>query len=47
MTLFGEVDAIAHSREGKRIARGGKLPDLEEVTEWVTYADQHRSLQAA
>lgn len=47
VTLFGEVDAIAHSREGKRIARGGKLPDLEEVTEWVTYAAQHRSLQAA
>ncbi|MFG0263603.1 MAG: DUF4332 domain-containing protein [Rhodopirellula sp. JB055] len=47
VTLFGEVDAIAHSREGKRIARGGKLPDLEEVTEWVTYAGQHRSLQAA
>ncbi|WDQ15806.1 DUF4332 domain-containing protein [Rhodopirellula sp. P2] len=47
VTLFGEVDAISHSREGKRIARGGKLPDLEEVTEWVTYASQHRSLQAA
>ncbi|MEP1647429.1 DUF4332 domain-containing protein, partial [Rhodopirellula bahusiensis] len=47
VTLFGEVDAISHSREGKRIARGGKLPDLEEVTEWVTYAAQHRSLQAA
>ncbi|TWT74132.1 DUF4332 domain-containing protein [Allorhodopirellula solitaria] len=45
--LFELVDAIAQSSEGKRIARGGALPDLEEVTQWVQFASQHRSLQAA
>jgi predicted flap endonuclease-1-like 5' DNA nuclease len=47
VSLFAEVEAIAHSAEGKRIVRGGKLPDLEEVTEWIEYATQHRSLKAA
>lgn len=47
VSLFAKVDEVAHSTEGKRIVRGGKLPDLEEVTEWVTYAGQNRSLKAA
>jgi len=45
--LFGMVDLIARSSEGKRIIRGGKLPDLEEVTEWIDFAQQQRALQAA
>lgn len=45
--LFPEIDAIVRSAEGKRIVRGGKLPDLEEVTEWIQYAGHHRQLQAA
>ena len=45
--LFGIVDLIARSNEGKRIARGGKLPDLEEVTQWINFAQHQRSLQAA
>ena len=47
VSLFAKVDEIAHSSEGKRIVRGGKLPDLEEVTEWIAYANQNRSLDAA
>ncbi|MEM6690130.1 MAG: DUF4332 domain-containing protein [Planctomycetota bacterium] len=46
-SLFPSIDEVARSSEGKRIVRGGKLPDLEEVTEWVQYASHHRSLQAA
>jgi hypothetical protein len=45
--LFGIIDPIARSSEGKRIVRGGKLPDLEEVTDWIHYAQHHRELRAA
>jgi len=45
--LFGIVDPIARSSEGKRIIRGGKLPDLEEVTDWIHYAQHTRELRAA
>ncbi|MBB3210296.1 putative flap endonuclease-1-like 5' DNA nuclease [Rhodopirellula rubra] len=47
VSLFATVETIAHSNEGKRIVRGGKLPDLEEVTEWIEYASEHRPLKAA
>ncbi|KAA5543109.1 DUF4332 domain-containing protein [Roseiconus nitratireducens] len=45
--LLEVIDPIARSNEGKRILRGGKLPDLAEVTEWVTYAGMNRDLVAA
>jgi len=45
--LLGVVDPIARSSEGKRIIRGGKLPDLEEVTNWISFGSQHRELLAA
>lgn len=45
--LFALIDPIARSNEGKRIIRGGKLPDLEEITEWITYAALSRELIAA
>ena len=45
--LFSEIDAIARSSEGKRIIRGGKLPDQDEVTYWVENARQRRPLRAA
>jgi len=45
--LFGIIDPIARGSEGKRIIRGGKLPDLEEVTDWITFGSQHRELMAA
>ena len=46
-TLFPIVDEIARGSEGKRIVRGGKLPDREEVTEWIGYAAHQRLLRAA
>ncbi len=45
--LFGRVDPVSRSREGKRILRSGKLPDLEEVTQWIAYAKENRELVAA
>ncbi|MFK8114560.1 MAG: DUF4332 domain-containing protein [Rubripirellula sp.] len=45
--LFGIIDPIARSSDGKRIVRGGKLPDLEEVTEWIGFAEHMRELRAA
>ncbi|MCO8124642.1 DUF4332 domain-containing protein [Stieleria sp. TO1_6] len=41
------IDPIARSNEGKRILRGGKLPDLEEISLWIQCAGQHRELLAA
>ena len=45
--LFGIIEPIAHSNEGKRILRGGKLPDLDEVTDWINFAQHTRELRAA
>ena len=45
--LFALIDPIARSSEGKRILRGGKLPDLEEITDWINFAGQNRELMAA
>jgi hypothetical protein len=45
--LFGIIDTIARSNQGKRIIRGGKAPDLEEVTDWINCAQHHRELRAA
>ena len=45
--LFQIIDPIARSKEGKRILRGGKLPDLEEVTDWINFAQHNRELRAA
>lgn len=45
--LHEEIDPIARSREGKRILRGGRLPDLDEVAEWIAWAGHHRQLMAA
>ncbi|MEM6474363.1 MAG: DUF4332 domain-containing protein, partial [Planctomycetota bacterium] len=45
--LFALIEPIASSSEGQRILRGGKDPDLEEITEWIEYANHHRELSAA
>tara|TARA_R110002049_G_scaffold285698_1_gene466718 strand:- start:117284 stop:121798 length:4515 start_codon:yes stop_codon:yes gene_type:complete len=45
--LFALIDPISNSSEGKRILRGGILPDLKEITDWIDYAGHHRELMAA
>lgn len=45
--LFAVVGPFADTSEGERIIRNGRKPDLEEVTDWIRYAQQARSLKAA
>lgn len=45
--LYAVVEPFARSREGERIIRNGRKPDLEEVTEWIQWAANARSMRAA
>lgn len=45
--LLSKIDPIAKSSEGKRILRGAKRPDLQEVTDWINWSKEHRTLRAA
>ena len=45
--LFELVQQFANTKEGKRILRGGNEPDLEEVSEWISWASQSRGGKAA
>ena len=45
--LFSIIQPFSESKEGLKIIRGGKLPDLAEITDWINWAQQTRSLQAA
>ena len=45
--LFAVVEPFSQSKEGERIIRNGRKPDLEEVTEWIQWAANARSMRAA
>lgn len=45
--LFAIVEPFARTKEGERIIRNGRKPDLAEVTEWIQWAANARSLKAA
>ncbi|MBP88944.1 MAG: hypothetical protein CMJ64_19885 [Planctomycetaceae bacterium] len=45
--LWTEMEPFVETKEGKRIIRNGKTPDLEEVTEWIQWAQSARKLNAA
>ena len=45
--LFAIVGPFADTTEGERIVRGGRKPDLEEVTDWIRFAQQARTLRSA
>ena len=45
--LFNIVGPFAETKEGLKIIRNGKKPDLEEITDWISWAGHTRSLQAA
>ena len=45
--LFAIVEPFSSSKEGERIIRNGRKPDLAEVTEWIQWAANARSLKAA
>jgi predicted flap endonuclease-1-like 5' DNA nuclease len=45
--LFDVIGPFSDTKEGLKIIRSGKKPDLEEVTDWIDWARHTRSLQAA
>ena len=45
--LFARIAPFSDSKEGLKIIRNGKKPDLEEVTDWISFAQHNRSLRAA
>lgn len=45
--LLDKVGPFSQTKEGLKILRSAKEPDLEEVANWIAWAGQHRSLQAA
>lgn len=45
--LFALVKPFSETKEGVRILRNGKQPTLEEVTDWITWAQQGRTLRNA
>ena len=45
--LFEIIGPFSETKEGMKIIRNGKKPDLAEVTDWISWAERMRSLQAA
>lgn len=45
--VLSDTLAFAQSSEGQRILRGSKEPDMDEVTDWISWANSSRSLNAA
>ena len=45
--LFEKIEPFSNTKEGLKIIRNGKKPDLEEITDWISFAQHNRSLQAA
>jgi hypothetical protein len=46
-SLFAVVGPFVATREGQRLLRSAKTPDLAEVTDWITWAQQARAWKAA
>lgn len=46
-SLLDRVGPFADTKEGLKIVRAGKKPDLQEVTDWIQWAKNTRSIQAA
>lgn len=46
-SLFQVIGPFSDTKEGLKIIRSGKKPDLAEVTDWIDWAGHTRSLQAA
>ncbi|MBC7966540.1 MAG: DUF4332 domain-containing protein, partial [Fuerstia sp.] len=46
-SLLAVVEPFSNTKEGERIIRTGRKPDLAEVTEWVQWAANARAFKAA
>jgi predicted flap endonuclease-1-like 5' DNA nuclease len=45
--LLDIIGPFSETKEGLKIIRNGKKPDLAEITDWISWAEETRSLQAA
>ena len=45
--LFDVIGPFSETKEGLKIIRSGKKPDLDEIKDWIAWAGHTRSLQAA
>ena len=45
--LWDRVRRFVETKEGKRLIRNGKEPDLLEVRDWIEWASAARALHAA
>lgn len=45
--LLGKVTALVQTKDGKRILRNGKEPDLAEIQDWIEWSAAARALHAA
>lgn len=45
--LFKKVKAFVKTNEGRRIVRNGKKPDFKEVSNWISWSQNARTLRAA
>lgn len=46
-TLFATIGPFSETKEGLKIIRNGKKPDLAEITDWISWAGHTRSIKAA
>ena len=46
-SLLNLILPFAESKDGIRIIRNGKKPDMAEINDWISWATQMRSIQAA
>lgn len=46
-SLFSVIGPFAESKDGQKILRGANEPDLDEVRNWVAWAQVHRPLRSA
>lgn len=45
--LWNKVDPFVRSKQGRQILRGGAIPDLQEITDWIDWAKSARTVKAA
>lgn len=45
--LYAQIEPFVTSRDGARLLRSARVPDLEEVTDWIQFARQSPLLRAA
>jgi len=46
-SLFSLIGPFSKTKEGQKIVRSGKKPDLDEIKDWISWAQDTRQLQAA